>query len=208
MNETGQQRGHRWFAATYDALNRSGERRTLGKMRRALLQELHGDVIEIGAGTGANFEHYPPDARVIALEPDPFMLKRAQRRLAALKLSNIDLRIAPAEHLPFDAASFDSAAVTLVLCSVDDAGQSLAELRRVLRPGARLAFIEHVRAGGFGGTAQDMIQPAWSWFGAGCHPNRRTEASIRAAGFEIEQIARGRMNGVLPTIHGIARAPA
>ena len=208
MSETGQHRGHRWFAATYDALSRSGERRTLGKMRRELLHDLHGEVIEIGAGTGANFEHYAPDARVIALEPDPFMLKRAQRRLAVLKLPNIDLRLAPAEHLPFDAASFDAAVATLVLCTVGDAGQSLAELRRVLRPGAKLVFIEHVRARGLGGRMQDIIQPAWTWFGAGCHPNRRTEASIRTAGFEIEQITRGRMNAVLPIIHGTARAPA
>ncbi len=207
MTDTGQPRGHRWFAAMYDRMSRSAERRTIGKIRRELLAGLHGDVLEIGAGTGLNFEHYPPEARVVALEPDPYMLKRAQRRLRTLDRRNIDIRTAPAEHLPFDPASFDAVVSTLVLCTVGDAGQSLAEVRRVLRPGGEFRFLEHVRAEGLPGRLQDIAQPVWSWVGAGCHPNRRTESAIRAAGFEVGRIDRERMNVVLPVIYGIARVP-
>ena len=208
MTDIGQQRGHRWFAAAYDSMMRSGERRTIGKIRRELLHGVRGDVLEIGAGTGLNFEYYPSEARVIALEPDPYMLKRAQRRLRALDRRNIDVRTAPAEHLPFDPASFDAVVSTLVLCTVGDVAQSLAEVRRVLRPGGELRFLEHVRAEGLPGRLQDIAQPVWSWVGAGCHPNRRTEAAIAAAGFEITRIERERLNVALPVIYGIARAPA
>src|SRR5581483_11491178 len=185
MTDIGQQRGHRWFAALYDLMMRSGERRTIGKIRRELLAGLRGDVLEIGAGTGLNFEYYPSEARVVALEPDPYMLKRAQRRLRVLDRTNIDIRTAPAEHLPFDAASFDAVVSTLVLCTVGDVAQSLAEVRRVLRPGGELRFLEHVRAEGRLGRLQDIVEPAWSWAGAGCHPNRRTESALHGGEFEI-----------------------
>ena len=112
-------RGHRWFAAFYELQMKAGERR-VGPMRRKLLGELTGDVIEIGAGTGSNFSHYGPGARVIALEPDPHMLRRAQAKLAALGRTNIDVQRAPAESLPFPDASFDVAVATLVLCTVND----------------------------------------------------------------------------------------
>jgi len=208
VTDIGQQRGHRWFAAAYDSMMRSGERRTIGKIRRELLHDVHGDVLEIGAGTGLNFEHYPSDARVVALEPDPYMLKRAMRRLRTLDRRNIDVRTAPAEHLPFDAASFDAVVSTLVLCTVGDVAQSLTEVRRVLRPGGEFRFLEHVRAEGLPGRLQDLAQPIWSWVGAGCHPNRRTEAAIRSAGFEVLGVDRERMNLALPVIYGIARTPA
>ena len=208
MTDIGQQRGHRWFAAAYESMMRSSELRTIGKIRRELLNDVHGDVLEIGAGTGLNFEHYPPGARVIALEPDPYMLKRALRRLRTLDRRNIDVRTAPAEHLPYDAASFDAVVSTLVLCTVGDVAQSLAEVRRVLRPGGEFRFLEHVRAEGLPGRLQDIAQPVWSWVGAGCHPNRRTEAAIRDAGFDIVRVDRERMNLALPVIYGIARAPA
>jgi len=198
--------GHRWFAAIYDKMNRSAERGFLGEMRKQLLSDLTGDVLEIGAGTGANFEHYPPNARVTALEPDPFMLKRAEEKLAAAGPSNIMLRQAPAERLPFDDASFDAVVSTLVLCTVQDVPQSLAEIRRVLRPGGRLRFIDHVRAAGLGGRVQDLIRPIWGWFGAGCHPNRRTLDALHSAGFDVTVAERRTMMGLVPFIRGTARA--
>ncbi|TAK64450.1 MAG: class I SAM-dependent methyltransferase [Dehalococcoidia bacterium] len=196
-------RGHRWFAAIYDRTMRAGERR-VGPMRRELLGGLTGDVLEIGAGTGANFSYYKPGARVIALEPDPHMLKRAQARLATLGRTNIDVQRAPAEALPFDADSFDVVVSTLVLCTVNDLAASLAELRRVLRPGGRLVFIEHVRGNGALGHTHDLIQPVWGWCSAGCQVNRRTEAAMADAGFAFDEIRRLKLAPWMPAIVGAA----
>ena len=197
-------KGHRWFAAVYDKMNRSEERGFLGEMRRQLLGDLTGDVLEIGAGTGANFEHYPPNVRVTALEPDPFMLRRAEEKLAALGRSNITLQQAAAELLPFDDASFDAVVSTLVLCTVKDVAGSLVEIRRVLRPGGELRFIEHVRGAGVGGRVQDFIRPIWGWFGAGCHPNRRTLDALRVAGFDAAVTERRKIMAFVPLIRGSA----
>jgi SAM-dependent methyltransferase len=183
--ETPREKGHRWFAAIYDRMGRSEEREFLGQMRHHLLSGVQGNVLEIGAGTGANFAHYPSGARVIALEPDPFMLKRAEQKVAELGLSNVSLQRAPAESLPFPDASFDTVVSTLVLCTVQDVASCLAEMRRVLRPGGRVLFIEHVRAQGWFGGLQDLVRPVWSWFGAGCQPNRRTDDAFRHAGWEV-----------------------
>ncbi|MBF6599505.1 MAG: class I SAM-dependent methyltransferase [Dehalococcoidia bacterium] len=200
--------GHRWFAATYALQTRFTERGRMLEARRRLLAGLRGDVLEIGAGTGANFAHYPPEARVIAIEPDPHMLRRAQATLAALPARNIDVRLAPAEHLPFDDASFDAAVTTLVLCSVGDLAQSLAELRRVLRPGGELRFMEHVRGEGALVRVQSLAQPVWGWCAAGCHLDRRIEDALRAAGFEISSLKHSKLAPWLPMIRGVATAPS
>jgi ubiquinone/menaquinone biosynthesis C-methylase UbiE len=196
-----EEQGHRWFAAVYDRLQRSQERTRVGKLRRELLGDLHGDVLEIGAGTGANFEYYAPDARVVALEPDPHMLKRAHERVRP----NIELRQAPAEALPVPDRSFDAVVSTLVLCTVDDVAASLAEIRRVLRPGGRLVFLEHVRGEGFAGTVQDVIKPVWRYFSAGCNVNRRTEDALAAGSYDVTSIRRTKFAPiVMPVIYGIA----
>ena len=195
--------GHRWFAASYDIVTKPGEKR-LGKLRHQLLADLHGDVLEIGAGTGANFAHYPQGVRVVAFEPDPHMLKRAQKRLVELGRTDIDVRLAPAEQLPVDDASCDAVVSTLVLCTVRDLRRALAEARRVLRPGGELRFIEHVRGEALLGRVQDVIQPAWGWCAAGCNVNRRTEPAIRAAGFEMASIEHKKMAPWMPAIVGTA----
>ena len=196
-------KGHRWFAAVYDHLVTEGE---LEPRRAVLLAGLRGDVLEIGAGTGANFAHYPPEAHVTALEPDPFMAARARRKLAAAALASIEVREEPAESLPFADASFDAVVSTLVLCTVDDVTRSLAEIRRVLRPGGEFRFLEHVRAEGIFGRVQDVIQPVYGWCVAGCHSNRRTEDALRAAGFEVAPVERFRLPP-FPAVSGVARAP-
>ena len=197
-----QQQGHRWFAALFDLQMRMMERRVFAERRRRLLADLTGDVLEIGAGTGANFEHYPAGVRVTALEPDPYMLKKAETKLAALGRTNITVKQAPAEQLPFPDAAFDTVVSTLVLCTVHDVPLSLAEMRRVLRPGGELRFIEHVRGTGFVGRTQDVIKPIWGYFGAGCNPNRRTEDALHAAGFDVSITERRKMMGFLPLIRG------
>lgn len=199
--QTSAERGHRWFAAVYKFSAAAMERGAVGRIRRELIPPLTGDVLEIGAGAGANFPLYADAARVVALEPDPHMLKRAQERARG----NIEIRVAPAERLPFPDASFDAVVSTLVLCSVDDLPLSLAEVRRVLRPGGELRFIEHVRGGGMLGRSQDIVQPVYGWFAGGCHANRRTEQALRDAGFSFERIERERANPILQVIWGIAR---
>ena len=201
------EQGHRWFAAMYDRMV-GGTERTLGpRVRPRLMGEAHGRVLEVGAGTGASFSYYPPDAQVTATEPDPHMLERARKRLVALGRSDIELRQAPAEQLPFDDASFDHVVTSLVLCTVRDQPGALREARRVLRPGGSLRFLEHVRndESRFWGAVQDAITPVWRWFGAGCHPNRRTRQAIENAGFTIDWLETVRVGPGTPAIYGVAR---
>ena len=129
----------RVFALAYDPFLAAAERRGLARERARLLGTLRGRVLEIGAGTGLNVPHYPPDADVVYTEPDPHMAARLRRR-------GVEVVEAGAESLPFEDASFDFVVSTLVLCTVPDVPATLAEVRRVLKPGGQLVFIEHVRA--------------------------------------------------------------
>ena len=207
MSAQQQEKGHRWFAALYDRLTAGNERRLGPRVRPRLAGEAQGRVLEIGAGTGADFEYFPPDAQVVATEPDRYMLERARKRVAELGLSNIELRQAPAEALPFDDGSFDHVISSLVLCTVRDQTKALGEARRVLKPGGTLRFLEHVRndESRAWGTVQDAITPVWRWLGAGCHPNRRTQQAIEAAGFRIEWVEQLRIAPGTPAIYGVAR---
>ena len=208
-------KGHKWFAAIYDRMAASEEKKFMGALRSEMLGEVTGRVLEIGAGTGLNFAHYRNGAEVVATEPDPYMLQRAEKR-AAETSANITLHQAPAEDLPFPDESFDVAISTLVLCSVKDPGRALSEVRRVLKPGAEFRVYEHVRyKNPIGALSQDMIMPAWRWFGAGCHPNRDTERHIREAGFEVmsaevrsEHPPIPPMLFVRPHLRAVARRPA
>jgi Methylase involved in ubiquinone/menaquinone biosynthesis len=181
-------KGHKWFAAIYDKMLASEEKKFLGAIRAEMLKDVAGNVLEIGAGTGVNFQYYQPGAHVTAIEPDPYMLQRAQKRASAAH-ADIELRQVAAEELPFPDASFDFVIVTLVLCTVRDPPKVLAEIKRVLKPGGELRLYEHVRyKNPIGALSQDLISPAWQWFGAGCHPNRNTERYIREAGFELSDM--------------------
>ena len=198
-------RGHRWFAAIYDRMNRSMEKSFMRQLRREMLSDLTGDVLDIGIGTGADFEFYPAAARVTAIEPDPFMIKRADEKLARLGASNVVLKQSAAEELPYADRSFDTVICALVLCTVGDVPRSLAAIRRVLRPGGELRFIEHVRADGFVGRVQDVIKPVWGYFGAGCNPNRRTADALRVAGFDVTIKERRKIMRAVPLLVGNAR---
>lgn len=195
--------GHPWFAATYDFLNQFGERRMLGPLRQRLVGAATGQVLELGAGTGANFAYYPPSATIMATEPDPFMLARAHKRAAELD-SALALCQCPAEALPFADASFDMVVATLVFCSVQDPLRGLTEVRRVLKPTGTFRFIEHVRSDGLSGRVQDMLTPIQQRLGAGCHLNRRTASSIEAAGLAIVELEQRRLP-LTPLIIGVAR---
>jgi len=198
--------GHKWFAAIYDRMNRlDGTEKFLAKHRPYVAGEAEGTVLEVGAGTGANFPYFKKDAKVTAIEPDPYMFERAKKRLAELGLEHIKLVQHPAEQLPFDDSSFDHVVSSMVFCSVRDPQRALAEVKRVLKSGGSFRFIEHVRSqNAFGSRLQDFVQPVWTWFGAGCHPNRRTLQSIEQAGLQVEEVQRLR-HSMVPVVVGVAR---
>jgi ubiquinone/menaquinone biosynthesis C-methylase UbiE len=202
----------KFFALTYDRQIRSTENAGLRALRERLLAEASGDVLEIGGGTGANLPCYGPTVGSLTItEPQPPMLRRLERSVRARRPDTRILR-APAEDLPFDDNSFDVAVSTLVLCGVDDQPRSLRELRRVLRPGGRLLFIEHVRSGD-AGTAR--LQDRMNWLNrlvVCCDCNRPTLESILAAGFTVAQVEHTVLPKappfVRPAIVGSATAPA
>jgi ubiquinone/menaquinone biosynthesis C-methylase UbiE len=181
------------------------EKSFMREVRRRIAGGAQGRVLEIGAGTGANFPYYTEAAvSVVAVEPDPFMARRARERARKARVP-IDLRQAPAEVLPFGDETFDTVVATLVLCSVRDPVKALAEIRRVLRPGGQFRFYEHVRyEHPFGAFWQDIATPLWRWAGAGCHPNRDTGRAIREAGFVIQEMELTKPVPVIPPM-GIAR---
>jgi ubiquinone/menaquinone biosynthesis C-methylase UbiE len=196
-------KGHRWFAATYDFLTQWAETKVFSRYRPLIAGEARGRVLEIGAGTGVNFLYYQAAESIVAAEPDPFMLRRAETRAERLGL-HVEFCQCPAEALPFPDSSFDTVVSTLVLCTVPDPARSLAEFRRVLKPTGTFRFIEHVRAHGLLARVQDFVTPAWRWIGAGCHPNRQTAQNIARAGFDIVELQE-RPLPLAPLIIGVAR---
>ena len=164
-------------------------------------------MLEIGGGTGANLPHYRDVERVVITEPDPFMREKLWPKLARSGIP-VEVLGAEAQSLPFADDSFDVIVSTLVLCTVPDQRETLAEIRRVLRPDGRFLFMEHVRGSGSISRWQDRILPLWRRLFAGCHPNRDTLASIKAAGFEVRSLDRFEppvpFSGIVPHIQGVA----
>src|SRR5215472_7272153 len=202
----------KFFAMTYDRQIARVDKAGLRAMRERLLAGASGDVLEIGGGTGANLPCYGPAVRSLMItEPQPPMLRRLEGNVRARRPDAKVLR-APAEDLPFDDDSFDVAVSTLVLCGVDDQPRALRELHRVLRPGGRLLFIEHVRSADPGTS---RLQDRMNWLNrlvVCCDCNRPTLDTIRGAGFTVAQVE----DTVLPkappfarpAILGSATAPA
>jgi ubiquinone/menaquinone biosynthesis C-methylase UbiE len=172
-------------AALYDAFMWPAERAAVGGWRRRLSSEARGRVLEIAAGTGAQFRWYAPGTRVTALEPDHGMLGRARRR-AARAAARVVVVEGRAEELPFPDASYDAAVSAFALCTVADPAAALAELRRVLVPGGALLLLEHVHLAWEPGRAlQSRAAPAWAAFAGGCRLDRDTVRSARDAGFAV-----------------------
>jgi ubiquinone/menaquinone biosynthesis C-methylase UbiE len=188
----------------YDFINMLGEHTALRNYRKLVVGAATGCVLEIGAGTGANLPYYLNAESIVATDPDQFMLRRAERRANRMGLS-IEFHRCPAEDLPFPDASFDTVVVTLALCTVEDPSRALEEVKRVLKPGGYLRFIEHVQADGrFHRRVQNILAPLWRWLGAGCHLDRRTASVIQSAGFEMTKLIR-RSAPITPLIIGEAR---
>lgn len=180
------------FSRIYDVVLARGERAGMRELRRQVLAAAHGDVLEIGAGTGLNLALYPDGiGRLTLAEPEPSMVRRLTGRAATTPHST-NVVAAPAERLPFPDDSFDTVVSTLVLCTVDDPAGSLAEVRRVLRPGGALLLVEHVRATGGLATWQDRFHRPWKAIGYGCRCNRDTLTSIANAGFDTTELSPAR----------------
>jgi len=179
------------FAALYDRMMAEAEKAGLSAHRQALLASAGGRVLEIGGGTGLNLPFYGTAVtELVIAEPEEPMARRLERKLPGYRIPTQVVR-APSEHLPLETASFDCAVATLVLCTVVDPGRALTEVRRVLKPGGRLLFLEHVRSEDPKlARWQDRLRVPWSWIGCGCQCNRRTVENIRAAGFAVSDLRR------------------
>jgi SAM-dependent methyltransferase len=197
------------FAVVYEPSLWIGEIMGMRGRRATLLRSAAGRVVEIGAGTGLNVAHYPDGlSELVLTEPEPAMRARLARR-AGDRAEVVD---APAERLPLPDGSVDTVVATLVLCTVDEPEHALREIKRILRPGGQLLFIEHVRARStLLARWQDRMLRPWRSFAAGCHCNRPTVDLMRACGFEVaaEDAAwRGMPPLIRPLVVGRARLSA
>ena len=180
------------FARLYNVVSPRMEQGGFGALRDELLAGVRGHVVEVGAGNGSNFEHYPSGVtRVTAVEPEPYLRERARRAGHAADVP-VEVVAGTAEDLPLPDASVDVGVVSLVLCSVDDPGRALDELARVIRPGGELRFLEHT----VGETPRlRLVQRVldatiWPCLTGGCHTGRDPIATIGAAGFRIRDVRR------------------
>ena len=202
---------HPIFARLYARLSPRADAKGVAEHRRELLADLAGTVLELGAGNGLNFAHYPDTVtEVAAVEPEDYLRERAEHTAAG---APVPIRVvdAVADDLPFPDDSFDAAVASLVLCSVPDQGTALAELRRVLRSAGELRFYEHVRPNNPRTAAIWQRADDWNIYpriAGGCHAARDTEGAIRAAGFRIERCRRFPFKGgpvTAPHLIGLAR---
>jgi ubiquinone/menaquinone biosynthesis C-methylase UbiE len=191
----------RFFATIYDKLMEGPEKAALRGHRESLLGAVSGRVLEIGGGTGANLPFYGPAVEELVItEPEEPMARRLEAKLTEYSLPARVVR-APAEKLPFESATFDFAVSTLVLCTVEDQTRALAELHRLLKPGGRLIFLEHVlseepRLARW----QNRLEPLQVRVGHGCHPNRDTLQGIRDAGFALGEVEHATLPKAPPLV--------
>jgi ubiquinone/menaquinone biosynthesis C-methylase UbiE len=194
---------HPIFARVYDVYMFPQELWGVRRRRRRVVCEAVGRTLELGVGTGLNFPYYERARSLVAIDPDPHMLRRAQRRAEHAPLT-VHLIRGAGEALPFRDGIFDTVISTLVFASIPNPYAAAAELRRILRPDGRLRFFEHFRSdhpllAGF----QDVVTPVWKRLCGGCHPNRDVVTIFREAGFEILEIVKFRGTFLL---QGVARA--
>ncbi len=202
----------RGFTAWYGYVMRRIDEYGLRETRRELLASAHGRVLDVGTGTGSNLGLFPEAVEQLVLaEPDEHMLRVLRRKLARAPL-DAELVRAPAEALPFAAESFDCVTCTMVMCTMPDPARGLEEMARVLKPGGRLLFLEHVRSedAGFART-QDRVDPLWRFLADGCHCNRDALAAIEASPLRLEGFQRGHMPAaprlIVPLVVGTAIRP-
>lgn len=183
MTGARQEPSHPLFAAAYDHLMKPAERTEFPEHREYLVSDLRGAVLDLGAGTGAMFPYFEsamdrdPTLALHAIEPDPNMRRRAERKAEELDL-DVEIRPETAESLAYADDSFDVVVASLVFCTIPDVEAALDEVARVLEPGGEFRVFEHVRGDGWLAHLQDAIAPVWRGVGAGCNLNRDTAATI------------------------------
>lgn len=180
-----------WYGYAMRRIDESGLRET----RRGVLAEAHGRVLDLGTGTGSNLPLFPESVDDLVLaEPNANMLRALQGKLSTHTGAAVELVRAPAESLPFDDAGFDCVTCTMVICTMPDPGAGLAEVARVLKPGGKFLFLEHVRSEdpGFART-QDRLERPWRFVADGCHCNRDSLATIEASPLTVQRVERGQM---------------
>lgn len=199
------------MAKIYDRLIREAEERGLSVWRQTLLQQAQGQVLELGCGTGNNLPYYPTHIQsLILVEPNLYMHATLKQNLSTLSFNQVEIRQDKAESIAVPDKSIDTIVCTLVLCSVKNLDQALAEMYRILKPQGKLIFIEHVAA--ITNPSRYIWQKRLSWLwklvADGCDVTRQTEEAIQQAGFKIIEIERQSMRGVppivRPSIRGIA----
>jgi len=195
----------RLFAFFYPRFLSLAENAGQRETRRELLSEAVGRTLELGAGSGLNLPHYTGRVtELVVTEPSPHMLEHLRRALDAdpPPVDSWQLVQSGVGALPFDAESFDTIVATYVLCTVPDPAAALQEVDRLLRPGGRYLFLEHVHAaeGTTLGRVQDLIEVPHRYFAAGCHPNRRTEQLLAASPLEVERLEHGEQPRTIPTV--------
>ena len=191
----------RIFAAGYDTVMAGTEKATFGAHRRELLRDVRGRVLEIGGGTGANLQYYGPGVEeLVVTEPEEPMARRLERKLDGLSFPVRVVR-APAEELPLEDGSFDFVVSTLVLCTVTDPHRALAEVRRLLKPGGKLVFMEHVRSDDPKlARWQDRLHGLQLRLGHGCNCNRPTLDNIASSGFSIVSVEHDTVKKAPPIV--------
>jgi len=167
----------------YDLIMATGEKFTRGKLRSELLSHAKGKTLEIGAGTGLNFSHFPRAIDYIGIEPDESMRKSALKKE---KEFHFHVEMGDAQSLQFADNSFDTVAATLVFCSIPNPELALKETYRVLKPGGQFLLLEHVkRPTPVAGWLQDHLTPMWKHLAGNCHLNRDPEEEIKRLGFKM-----------------------
>ena len=198
--------GHPWLAQTLDWVMRP-----MYPARRDVVPHATGRVLEVGVGTGLNFGLYTDAVtELVGVEPDPYMLERARPRTADLPCP-ATLHQCGAEQMPIEADSIDTAVITFTICTIPDPAGALTEVRRVLKPGGRLLFVEHTQSHqGLMAMAQDLLTPLWKRMAGGCHLNRPAGDLIRDAGFVVDATVPvwGERWTLLPVYRGTASKPA
>jgi len=185
----------RGFTAWYGYLMRRIDENGLREIRRQVLGEARGRVLDLGTGTGANLRLFPESVGELVLsEPDVHMRRALRRKMSEAGKDSVELVHAPAEQLPFEADSFDCVTCTMVMCTMPDPRAGLEEVARVLKPGGRFLFLEHVRSEdpGFART-QDRLERPWRFLADGCRCNRDSLATIEASPLTVQEVARGQM---------------
>lgn len=190
MTSTQPTLGQRYFAWT---LSRYGDKYEVeaAAIKQRLLASAHGTIVEIGPGTGANLRYLPTGIKWIGIEPNPAM--HPHLRAENAKYGHVaEFRTSSAEKMDIPDSSVDCVVATWVLCSVEDQGRVLSEIRRILRPGGRYLFLEHVaaRERSWRRLAQRLARPFSVWFCGRCRPDRLTDKAIQSAGFSNVTIER------------------